>query len=207
MEHKISALQVWQAIPQSKEIVDYFRGIFDIIGITIEETGEELTIALEEERIRIDSGLPEDPDFVVPLKWENVENMISHTKDGKIDPQESWRIISVLFTSLTQATLYNPIMASDIGRRISRVEDLAHVHLIAPDGDEATCHTLAYVKKQWLVIPGLYGRPKRTFRMTAEDSIDYQRRIFSAIKKNSIREWWRFSRWYKKWRKTVSVKH
>ena len=35
----LSALQVWQAIPQTKEIVDYFRGIFDVIGVTIEETG------------------------------------------------------------------------------------------------------------------------------------------------------------------------
>ena len=95
----LSALQVWQAIPQTKEIVDYFRGIFDVIGVTIEETGEELTIALEEERIRIDAGLPENPDFVVPLKWENVENMVSHAKDGKIDSHESWRIVSVLFTS------------------------------------------------------------------------------------------------------------
>ena len=204
---EITALQAWRAIPQTQEIVDYFSGIFDVIGVTIEETGEELTIALEENQIRIDAGLPENPDFVVPLKWENVENMVSHAEDGKIDSHESWRIVSVLFTSLTQATLYNPIMASDIGRRISRVEDLAHVYLIAPDGHEATCHTLAYLKKQWLVIPGLYGKPKRTFRMTAEDSIEYQRRVFSAIKNNSFREWWRFSRWYKKWRKTVSVKH
>ena len=131
---EITALQAWRAIPQTRDIVDYFRGIFDVIGVTIEETGEELTIALEAEQIRIDAGLPENPDFVVPLKWENVENMVSHAEDGKIDSHESWRLVSVLFTSLTQATLYNPIMASDIGRRISRVEDLANVYLIAPDG-------------------------------------------------------------------------
>ncbi|MDP6123257.1 MAG: hypothetical protein QF631_09365 [Arenicellales bacterium] len=203
----MSALEAWRAIPQTQEIVDYFRGIFDIIGITIEETGEQLTIAIEESRIRIEEGLPVKPDFIVPLKWENVENMVSHSKDGKIDAHESWRIVSVLFTSLTQATLYNPIMASNIGRKISRVEDLTHVYLIAPGGHEATCHTLAYLKKQWLVIPGLYGKPKRTFRITAEESIEYQRRAFRAIKKNSFNEWWRFSRWYKSWRKTVSVKH
>ena len=86
---EITALQAWRAIPQTQEIVDYFRGIFDVIGVTIEETGEELTIALEENQIRIDAGLPENPDFVVPLKWENVENMVSHAKDGKIDSHES----------------------------------------------------------------------------------------------------------------------
>ena len=68
-----SALEVWRGIPQTPEILEYFRGIFDIIGITIAETGEELTVAIEENRIRIDAGLPDNPDFVVPLKWENVE--------------------------------------------------------------------------------------------------------------------------------------
>ena len=202
-----TALEAWRAIPQTPQILEYFRGIFDIIGITIEETGEELAIAIEDDRIRIEAGLPENPDFVVPLKWQNVENMVAHAEDGMIDAHESWRIVSVLFTSLTQATLYNPVMASNIGRRISRVEDLTHVYLIAPDGQEATCHTLAYLKKQWLVIPGLYGKPKRTFRMSAEESIDYQRKVFEAIKANSIREWLRFSKWYRAWRPTVSERH
>ena len=64
----MSALEAWRAIPQTQEIVDYFRGIFDIIGITIEETGEQLTIAIEESRIRIEEGLPVKPDFIVDRK-------------------------------------------------------------------------------------------------------------------------------------------
>ena len=202
-----TALEVWQAIEQTPEICQYFSGIFDVIGITIAETGEELTIAIDSEAIRIEAGLPENPDFIVPLKWENVENMVAHAADGIIDPHESWRIISVLFTSLTKATLENPVMSSNLGRRLSRVEDLAHVYLIAPDGHEASCHTLAYLKKQWLVIPGLFGKPKRTFRMTAGDSIEYQRRVFTAIKEDSFRGWLRFSKWYRAWRKTVSTTH
>ena len=74
MPEKITALQAWKAIQQTPEIVNYFSGIFDVIGVTIEETGEELTIAMEEDSIRIEAGLPEKADFVVPLKWENVEN-------------------------------------------------------------------------------------------------------------------------------------
>ncbi len=203
----MSALDAWRRIPQTPEIVEYFRGIFDIIGVTIAETGEELTIAIEEDRIRIEEGLPTLPDFVVPLEWQNVENMVAHAEDGIIDAHESWRIVSVLFTSLTQATLQNPVMASSIGRRLSRVEDIAHVHLIAPDGHQANCHTLIYLKRQWLVIPGLHGKAKRTFRMTAEDSIEYQRKVFQAIKRNSFREWLRFSGWYRRWRRGVSERH
>jgi hypothetical protein len=136
-----------------------------------------------------------------------VENMVAHAEDGEIDPREAWRIVSVLFTSLTQATLRNPVMSNNLMRRIAMVEDIAHVFLVAPDGKEANCHTLVYVKGQWLVISGLHGNPKRTFRMSAEDCIDYQRKVFSAIKKNSLFEWFRFSSWYRKWRKEVSVRH
>ncbi|MEK9715429.1 MAG: hypothetical protein VW394_01575 [Candidatus Heimdallarchaeota archaeon] len=202
-----SALDVWRKINQTPDIVNFFQGIFDVIGIIIEETNEELTIAVGDTEVNIDPGLPENPDFIVPLKWENVENMISHAKDGKIDSFETWRIVSVLFTSLTQSTLKNPMMSNNLLRIFARVEDLAHVHLIAPNGDEVTSHSLIYVKKQWLVIPGTHGKPKRTFKMTAEDSIEYQRKVFYAIKKNNIIEWMKFSSWYSSWRKTVSVKH
>ena len=202
-----SALDVWRMIPQTPEVVAFFTGIFDVIGVSISETGEELTVAIEDDAIRIDPGLPEKPDFVVPIGWENVENMVAHAEDGEIDPREAWRIVSVLFTSLTQATLRNPVMSNNLMRRIAMVEDIAHVFLVAPDGKEANCHTLVYVKWQWLVISGLHGNPKRTFRMSAQDCIDYQRKVFSAIKKNRLMEWFRFSSWYRKWRKGVSVRH
>jgi hypothetical protein len=87
------------------------------------------------------------------------------------------------------------------------VEDLTHVYLLNPSGGEASKHTLIYIKGQWLVLEGLYGNPRRTYRMTPDDSIEYQRKIFSAMQKNSFFTWWKFSSWYKKWRKTVSVDH
>ena len=82
-----SALDVWRMIPQTPEVVAFFTGIFDVIGVRISETGEELTVAIESDEIRIDPGLPEDPDFVVPIGWQNVENMVAHAEDGEIDPR------------------------------------------------------------------------------------------------------------------------
>ena len=43
--------------------------------------------------------------------------------------------------------------------------------------------------------------------MTPEESIEYQRAVFKALKKNSLWEWIKFSMWYKKWRKTNSKTH
>ena len=200
-----TALEVWRAIPQTPEMVAFFQGVFEVIGITIAETGETLTARVFPDRVEFSPGLPETADFLLPLRWENVENMVQHSADGVFDPQEAWRIVSVLFTPLTQETLKNPIMSNNIIRTLSGVESLIHVHLVAPDGVSVTCHSLIYVSGQWLVISGLHGKPGRTYRMTAEQSMDYQRRVFAATKANTFSGWQSFARWYAGWRSEVSV--
>ena len=39
-----SSLQAWENVLQTPELVEYFRGIFNYLGVTVEETGEEFTI-------------------------------------------------------------------------------------------------------------------------------------------------------------------
>ena len=87
------------------------------------------------------------------------------------------------------------------------VEDLTHVYLISPTNKEASKHTLIYVKGQWLVLKGLHGNPRRTYRMSPKQSLEYQKMIFFAMDKDTLWGWWKFSRFYKKWRKTCSVTH
>ena len=177
------------------------------MGITIEETGEQLTITVADTAVHIEPGLPKTADFIVPLKLENVTNLVSHTEDGELDTFEVWRIVSVLFTPLTRETLKNPVMSNNFLRKLGRIEDHTHVLLLGPTGDQITGHTLIYVAGQWLVIAGLHGNPRRTFRMTGEQGAEYQKRVFHALKSGGIREWLRFALWYRRWRATVSVRH
>ena len=151
--------------------------------------------------------LESNVDFIVPIKLQNIQNMINHSRDGKIDSSESWRILDVLFTPLTEVTLQTPVLAVNWRRKLAGVEDLTHVYLISPTNEEASKHTLIYVKGQWLVLKGLHGKPRRTYRMNPEQSLEYQKEIFSSMEKNSLWGWWKFSRFYKKWRKTCSVTH
>jgi len=144
-----TALEIWQAIPQTPEMVAFFQGVFDVVGITIEETGEALTARVFPDRVEFSAGLPEDANFLLPLRWENVENMVAHSADGVYDALESWRIVSVLFTPLTRETLKNPIMSNNIIRTLSGVEALIHVHLIAPSGEAVSTHSLIYASVRW----------------------------------------------------------
>ena len=77
------------------------------MGITIEETGEDLTVRVGEGRVHIDLGLPDKYDFLVTLEMANVKNLVSHAADGRLDAFETWRIASVLLTPLTRETLKN----------------------------------------------------------------------------------------------------
>ena len=202
-----SFMYSWGNIIQTEEVIEYFDGVFEILGISIEETGEKFTVYHKGDSILLNKGIDPNADFVVPLKIQNMTNMIAHSKDGKISSEESWRILSVLFTPLTEVTLKTPVLSVNWRRKFAGVEDLTHVYLISPDGQEANKHTLVYVKGQWLVLEGLYGKPRRTYRMNESDSILYQRKIFSAMKKDTFFGWIKFGFWYKKWRKTVSVTH
>ncbi len=198
------AVDLWRAIAQTGEIVEFFTGMFEVMGIIIEETGEELAVRVGEDRIHIDSGLPQEYDFLVPLKLENVNNLISHAADGRLDDFEAWRIVSVLFTPLTRETLKNSVMSRGILRKLAKIEDLIHVRLLGPRSEHVANHSLIFVSGQWLVIEGLHGQAGRTFTMTADECAVYQKRVFRAMKADSILGWISFARWYFKWRSGAS---
>lgn len=199
------AIDLWRAVAQTDELVGFFTGLFDVIGVTIEETGEELTVRIGSDKIHIDPGLPDRWDFLVPLKIENVTNMVSHAADGRLDAFETWRIVSVLFTPLTRETLKNPVLSRGIFRKLARVEDLIHVRLLGPEAEQVASHTLAFVSGQWLVLEGLHGKASRTFTMTGEECVTYQKQVWKAMKANSLMGWIRFARWYVDWRPSTSA--
>ena len=91
----VSSMDAWENIFQTPELLSYFDGVFDHLGIIIEETEESFTVHRSDTKFIFDKGIKKDEvDFIVPLKLENIENMILHSKDGTIDPSESWRILS-----------------------------------------------------------------------------------------------------------------
>ena len=201
-----SSLKTWESILQTPELINYFNGIFNHLGVVIDETGESFTIHHTGDAFIFEEGIINDKvDFIVPLQVENIENMVRHSEDGKISENESWRILDVLFTPMTRVTLETPVLSVNWRRKLAGVEDLTHVYLLNPSGKEASSHTLIYVKGQWLVLKGLHGSPRRIYRMTPTQSIEYQRAIFSAMQKDTLWGWWKFAKFYKKWRKTCSV--
>lgn len=195
-----SALQVWSTIGQTPELVGYFQGVFSKAGITVEETGEAFTVTHHGDRVSFAPGLADDVEFVVPVHVENVTRLAAHARDGKFDAEESWRIVQVLFTPLTRAALQSPLVSRNWLRYLSGVESLIHVHLLHPHGGESVTHTLAFAGNQWLVLPGLHGKPQRIYRLTPPQALDFQRQLYRALRTNTAGQWYQFATWYRQWR-------
>ncbi|MEM6335928.1 MAG: hypothetical protein AAF752_05130 [Bacteroidota bacterium] len=200
-----SALSIWQQLFQTPALVQYFEGVFSRIGVEVTDTGETLTVRHEGATVSFHPGLQTGVDFVVPLSSEQIDLLAHYTEDGRIDAQESWRIVRAMFTPMTQATLAHPVFAGRTLRRIAGAEDLIHVRLLSPGPEPAAEHTLAYTAGQWIVTPGLLGKPMRTYSLTPEQALDYQRRVYSAMQKDSAIGWTRFAAWYRRWRVNVSA--
>lgn len=203
-----TSLEKWESITQSTRIVKFFENLFERVGVRVTDTGEVFTCHHRGGHIELEPTLDESKvDYTVEIESFQVDRLVEHTRTGEIDEVEQYRVVRALFTPATAATLKHPMMSNLIIRIFLGIEDLIHVYLKSPVPEaEDVNHTLTYVKGQWLAIPGLHGRPGRTYRLTMDDALTYHKQAFLAIKANKWSQWMKFSRWYRRWRKTVSTR-
>lgn len=205
-QEKILAGEKWEKLTKQKFLADFFKDFFVNLGIEVVETGERITVLHKGDHFEIVQGINEkEVDYVLPISTQNVLNLIAHAEDNKIDEQESYRILAVLFTPMTSMSLKNPLMTNNIPRFFSKIENNIHVTLFNPTKTESVSHTLIYLNREWIVVPGLHGKPKRKFELNVAKALEYQKHVFDALQTNSRKNWWSFKRWYMKWRKDVSV--
>lgn len=201
-----SVKKAWEPLLDQPGLAFYFSGVFESLAVTIEETGEQITVLHHGNRFELRDGISEVvTDYSVTLKLANIRNMAEHGKDGKIDDYESYRIMSVLFTPLARAALENPMMNKSFAMKMADIENHAHVYLESPTNDEYIAHTLIFLNKKWMVIEGIHGNAKRVFRMSPDQTLEYQRAVFAAQKENTRRAWKKFMKFYLDWREFVSV--
>jgi len=153
-----SSAEKFGSIIQTSEIAKFFDGLFDKLGIVVEETGERVLITHMVDNLKVTDGFEDAKvDFILPLKLENVSNMVGHSEDGKIEDKEATRIASIFLTPFTKETLMNDVLSANKKRKAAGIEDLIHVYLNYPDGKKAASHTLIYVSDQWIVIDDIVG--------------------------------------------------
>lgn len=204
-----SSIELWQRFSDNQAIAAFFEGTFERAGVRVTDTGEAFTCRHLGDRFELTPGIDEDRvDFVVAIERFRVERFAAEAQRGDLGELARFRALKAMFTPATRATLQNPVMSNGRLRRLSRVEDLIHVRLLSPAPHEEPDaeHTLVHAADQWLVLPGLHGAPRRTFRLSCEQALEYQRRVMAARSGRGPARWLAFQRWYVRWRPTVSTR-
>lgn len=130
MLSQISAKEQWNNLLHKKGLAEYFSGIFVTLGIVIVETNESFIIHHKGDHFELEDGLNAKTDYVIELNPSNVANMVNYGKDEIIDENESYKIMTFLFTPFTSAVFTAPTLNRKIMRKLSGIENHIHVFFI-----------------------------------------------------------------------------
>lgn len=201
----LSVKKHWEPILSESKLATYFSGMWESLGITIEETGEKITVIHKGDHFELVDGIIEDSvDYNLNIKLFDVRNMASHGSDGAINADESFRIMKTLFTPLVRVSLQHPMMNKSFQMKLAGIENHVHVYLKGPNEGQIATHTMIFINKKWVVMEGIHGEAEREFNMTVDQAIEYQREAFMAKKEDTRKSWKKYKKFYLKWRKSVS---
>lgn len=207
-----SCLEKMQQMEQPESVVKFFSDLFDRLGIYIVDSTEKFTCIDCGDRIEFEDGIDEDKvDFCVSLYSFQIDRFIADVGAGYSDPLAHFRLVKEFFRMPShdkKSLLNSPLLNNSAFRKLIHSKNLLHVHLISPDKnaeDDAT-FTLFFVKGNWNLTQGLVGEPERVFRLSADDALELNRRMFSASRDKKITALPELAKWYINWRERVEVK-
>jgi hypothetical protein len=193
-------------LKENKSAVEWFKGLFSQVHLEITDTGEKFTVLHHGDRVEILPGFQaKKPNFVIPLESENIDRLTTAFSKNDIGAQEEYRIVKFMLKPCLRAALEMPILNNPALLKIVKVDTHWQEALLDPQGNMDEQVTIIHVNKQWLVIPGFYGIPKRRLVLTSSQLLDFQRRVLAADASGKISEWTKLARWYVKWREEISV--
>jgi hypothetical protein len=188
-----------------------FKSLFHRLGVRIVDTGETLTCTHQGDRITFTPGLDEaSVDFTLEIYAFQAQRVAEQAASGSVSELEQFRVARELFASKSTGRLdvrRNPLIRNPLLRRVIHGKSPVHVYLASPDPavERDARYTLIHIHGLWVVIPGLWGEPRRVFRLSLTDAMDLQRRLLAGMKANSWLEWLRIARWYVGWRRKVEA--
>ena len=211
-EEDLPSIKKWRALTQNPQILGFFSGLFDKIGVRVIDTGEELTCIQYADSATFNEGIDKnDVDFIVDIYSYQVDRLASHVRTGEINEVEQFRILTTLFTPVATAGFNNPAVGVFMtGRFFSwfiKRKNITHMYLLSPEPEEEPDihYSLLFINRQWLLVPGFYGKPERVFKIEKQKGLELHRKMFSVMKADSWLQWLKFASWYKKWRAEVEV--
>lgn len=194
-----------QALVNEPAARSFFQGLFARARLELTDTGERFTVHQDGDGVRVVEGFDgPDANLVVPLASQNLANLRAIFADRQVTGDEAYRIVRFMLRPCLEASLQMPILRNERLLRILGVEDWQQA-LLDPQGREDVQLTVHREDGRWVVAEGYVGSPRRRLRLTAEQMLDFQRRLFQADEDNSITGWLALAGWYVTWRNQLTV--
>ena len=85
----LSVKKHWEPILKESKLAIYFSGMWESLGVTIDETGEKITVLHKGDHFELVDGVNEDSvDYSVKLRLFDVKNAASYAAEGGINSDE-----------------------------------------------------------------------------------------------------------------------
>lgn len=184
----------------------FFTDLFARAQLELTDTGERFTILQQGDAMRVVEGFDDaEANLVIPLESQHLANLRGYFADGEADETERYAIVRFLLRPCLMAALKMPILQHEMLLSILKVDDVWQQALLDPSGQEDLCLTIQKEGGEWAVAEGFHGQPRRRMRLTAEQMLDFQRRLFKADSEGGIAAWLSLAKWYLQWRDRLSV--
>ena len=209
IDKTMSSLEKWESLDVPPDILNFFRQLFETVGVRVIDTGEQFTCILMEKHAEFIDSIDEiNVDFVIEIYSYQVDRLAKYISRGELDDVERFRILKVLVKSDIKGKnhpLKNPLMSSTIFRWLIGGKKILHINLISPNVEaERDGHYTFLHANEWVVLEGLHGTPQRVLNVTLDDALELQVKFYESMKADSWRQWYKTARWYKGWREKVS---
>ncbi len=200
-------LTLLQDLVQEPSARAFFSGLFSRVHLELTDTSERFTIRQDGDELSVVEGFESsDANFVVPLASEHLARLGAIFSDRQVTGDETYLIVRFMLRPCLQAALEMPILQHDRLLSIVRVDTIWHQALVNSEGNEDVQLTVEKTDGRWAVTEGYHGSPRRKLRLTAEQMLDFQRRLFKADSENSLSAWLALARWYVTWRDKLTVR-
>jgi hypothetical protein len=196
----LTAFELWEKMTQVPALNKNFTGLFYKLGLDVIDTNETLTLHDNAGQLSVSQGLDKDIDYSVRLNSSRLQQVAPLYQQKEVKLSTVYKTVALLFAPLAEANLSHPLMSNWFLRWMSTLENVVHLYIQDPLLDKIYVTSMVFKDEKWHVFEFLQGKSKRTYRLTIQQAVDYQRHLYQAIRDDSWSGWASFATWYLDWR-------
>jgi len=176
--------QLLQKVVQAPIAGEYFGKMFGSAVLVLKDFDNlTFTVHIKNGVVTLVRGTEASlvPEFIIPLRRKNCENLLKIVEDGKIDDEEALRIHCVTYVAGLRAIFRVPALYNEWVAKQLALPPFMHMSLKSTATGFCANATVVNVNGQWLVFDGLLGDPDVKLAVTHEQTNRLLKLIYAPL--------------------------